>query len=130
MRRPPPPAFIRVPPGLCPTHTARAPHERGKPIVSEALIVALTTTAGVLFGYILRAAQIAASNKVTVQRNAIEGFSELCEKLTARLTTVEAQLVEAQRRITQLEAEITTLQHANHMLRLKIDDSLQPTHGH
>jgi len=89
--------------------------------MSETLIVALTSAAGILFGYVLRAAQLAATNKVTVQRNAIEGFSDLCEKLTTRLTTVEAQLAEAQRRITQLEAEITSLAHANHQLRLKLD---------
>ena len=89
--------------------------------MSEALIVALTTTAGVLFGYILRAAQIAASNKVTVQRNAIEGFSDLCDKLTTRLTTVETQLAEAQRRITELEDQVTCLQIENANLHLRID---------
>jgi septal ring factor EnvC (AmiA/AmiB activator) len=97
--------------------------------MSEAIIIALTSAAGILFGYVLRVAELAAKNKVTVQRNAIEGFSDLCEKLTARLATVEQQLTEAQRRITQLEAEIASLQHANHILRLKIDDTIQQNHG-
>ena len=98
--------------------------------MSEAVIVALTSAAGILFGYVLRVAELAARNKITVQRNAIEGFSDLCEKLTARLTTVEAQLAEAARRITQLEAEITSLQHANHQLRLKLDENIEQNHGH
>ena len=89
--------------------------------MSEAVIVALTSAAGILFGYVLRVAELAARNKITVQRNAIEGFSDLCEKLTTRLTTVEAQLAEAQRRITELEDQITLLQIENANLRTRLD---------
>ena len=98
--------------------------------MSEAVIVALTSAAGILFGYVLRVAELAARNKITVQRNAIEGFSDLCEKLTTRLATVEAQLAEAQRRITQLEAEVDSLAHSNHLLRLKLDENIEQNHGH
>ena len=89
--------------------------------MSEAVIVALTSAAGILFGYVLRVAELAARNKITVQRNAIEGFSDLCEKLTTRLTTVEAQLAEAARRITELEDQVTCLQLENANLHLRLD---------
>ena len=98
--------------------------------MSETLIVALTSAAGVLFGYILRAAQIAASNKVTVQRTAIEGFSDLCDKLTTRLTAVETQLADARHRITELEDQLSCLQLENAKLRVKVEASLNPNITH
>ena len=89
--------------------------------MSEALIIALFSAAGILLGYVIRAVELAARNTTTVQRNAILGFSDLCQHLTARLALVEAELGKADQRITQLEAEITSLMHANHQLRLKLD---------
>jgi hypothetical protein len=88
--------------------------------MSETLIIALFSAAGILLGYVIRAVELAARNTTTVQRNAILGFSDLCQHLTTRLALVEADLGKADQRITELEDQITLLQIENANLNQRL----------